>query len=116
MYIDKLDDIVNKYNNTYHRTVKMKPPNVNSSKYIDFNKENNMEHPKCKVGNHVGISKHKTIFPKNYVPNWLEELCLKITAPWTYVISDFNGEEFFGTFCEKELQKKQIKKSFELKK
>ena len=43
--IDKLDDIFNKYNNTYHRTIKMKLVAVKSSTYIDFNKENNKEGP-----------------------------------------------------------------------
>ena len=55
VYIDKLDDIVNKYNNTY-RTIKMKPVNVKPSMYIDFNKENNEERPKFKVGDNVRIS------------------------------------------------------------
>ena len=44
-YIDKLDDIVNKYNNTYS-TIKMKPVVIKSSTYIDFNKKNNKEDPK----------------------------------------------------------------------
>ena len=64
MYIDKLNEIVNKYNNTYHRTIKMKPGDVNSSSYIDFNKENNKEGPKIKVGNHVRISKYKNFLQK----------------------------------------------------
>ena len=55
MYVDKLDDIVNKYNNTYHRTIKMKPVDVKWSIYIDFNKENNKEGPKFKVGNCVRL-------------------------------------------------------------
>ena len=50
VYIDKLDDIVNKYNNTYHTTIKMKPAEVKSRTYIDFNKESNKEDPKFKVG------------------------------------------------------------------
>ena len=66
MYINKLDDIVNKYNNTYHGTIKMKPLNVNSSKYIDFHKKNNKEDPNFKVGDHVRISKYKSIFAKGY--------------------------------------------------
>ena len=49
MYIDKLDDIVNKYNNTYYSTIKMKPVDVNSNTYIDLNKENKKEDPKFKV-------------------------------------------------------------------
>ena len=44
--------------------------------YIDFNKENNKEGPKFKVGDHVRISKYKNIFPKGYVPNWSEEVFL----------------------------------------
>ena len=76
MYINKLDDIVNKCNNTYHRTIKMKPVDVKPSMYIDFNKENNKEGPKFKVGDHVRISKYKNIFPKGYVPNWSEEVFL----------------------------------------
>ena len=45
VYTDKLDDIVNKYNNRYHRTIKMKPFDVKPSIYIDFNKENNKKGP-----------------------------------------------------------------------
>ena len=64
VYVDKLDDIVNKYDNTYHRTIKMKLVDIKSSTYTDFNKENNKEGPKFKVGNHVRISKYKSIFAK----------------------------------------------------
>ena len=64
MYINELDDIVNKYNNTYHATIKMKPIDVKSSKYIDFHKKNNKEDPNFKVGYHVRISKYKSIFAK----------------------------------------------------
>ena len=71
VYIDKLDDVVNKYNKTY-KTIKMKPVDVKPSIYIDFNKENNREGPKFKVGDHVRISKYKNIFAKGYVPNWSE--------------------------------------------
>ena len=53
VYIDKLADIVNKYNNTYYRTIKLKPVDVKSSTYIDFNKENNEEDPKLEVGDHI---------------------------------------------------------------
>ena len=61
MYIDKLHDIVNKYN-TYHSTVKMKPVDVKSSTYIDFIKENNEKDPKFKIGDIVRISKYKNNF------------------------------------------------------
>ena len=69
-YIDKLDLIVNKYNNTYHRAIKMKPADVKSSTYFDFNEENDGEGTKLKVGDHKRISKYKNTFSKGNVPNW----------------------------------------------
>ena len=65
--------IVNKYNNKYHRTIKMKPVDIKSSMHFDFNKENNKEGPKFKADDHVRISKYKGIFAKGYVPDWSEE-------------------------------------------
>ena len=59
MYIDKSADIVNKYNNTYHSTIKMKLTDVKSATYIDFHKENNKKDPKFEIGDHVRISKYK---------------------------------------------------------
>ena len=109
VYTDKLDDIVNEYNNTKHRGTKMKPVDVKDNTYIKFGKEVNDNDPKFKVGHHVRISKYKNIFPKGYTPNWSEEVFvikrIKNTVPWTYVIDDLNGEEITGTFYEKELQK-----------
>ena len=65
--------------------------------------------PKFKVGDNVRISKYKNIFAKGYTPNWSEEVFvinkIKNTVPWTYAISDLNGEEITGSFYEKELQK-----------
>ena len=72
VYIDKLDDIVNKYNNTYHSTIKMKPVDVKSNTYIDSSKEINNKDPKFKIGDIVRISKYKNIFAKGYTPNWPE--------------------------------------------
>ena len=96
VYIDKLDDIVNKYNNTYLRTIKMKPVDVKSSTYIDSSKEVNDKDPKCKISDIVRISKYKNIFAKDYAPNWSEEVFVikkvKNTVPWTYVISDLKDE------------------------
>ena len=74
VYINNLDDMVNKYNNTYHKTTKMKLVDVKSSTYIDFNKEINSKHSKFKVGDNVRISKYKSIFAKGYNPNWSEEV------------------------------------------
>ena len=64
MYVNKLDDIVNKYNNTYHSTIKMKPVDVNLSTHIDSSKEVNDKDPKFKFDNVVRISKYKNIFAK----------------------------------------------------
>ena len=109
VYIDKLNDIVNEYNSTYHRTIKMKPVDVKDNTYTGFKKEVNDKDPKFKVGDHVRISQYKNIFAKGYTPNWSEEVSVikkvKNTVPWTYVINDLNGEEIIGTFYEKELQK-----------
>ena len=97
VYIDKLDDIADEYNNTYHRTIKMKPIDVKDNTYIDFEKEVNDKDPKFIVGEHVRISKDKNIFSKWYTPSWFEEVFviskIKTTAPWLYVINDLNGEE-----------------------
>ena len=68
-YIDKLDDIVNQYNNTYHRTIKIKPVDVKDNAYIKFSKDVNDEDPKFKVDDHVRISKCKNIFAKGYTQN-----------------------------------------------
>ena len=109
VYIDKLNAIVNKYNNTYHTTIKMKPIDVKDNTYINTNKEINYKDPKFKVGDYVRISKYKNIFAKGYMPSWSEEVFvvhkIKNTVPWTYVINDLNGEEITGTFYENELQK-----------
>ena len=95
VHIDKLDDRVSKYNNTYYRTIKMKPVDVKPSMFIDFNNENNKEGSKFKVGDHARISEYKNIFAKGYVPNWSEDIFViakvKSTFPWIYVISDLKG-------------------------
>ena len=106
VYIDKLDDIVDEYNNTYHTTIKMKPIDVKDNTYINIDKEINNKDPKFKVGDRVRISKYKNIFAKDYSPNWSEEVFViknvKNTVPWAY---DLNSEEITGTFYDKELQK-----------
>ena len=109
MYIDKLDEIVNQCNNTYHKAIKLEPANVKSSSHIDFGVENNDKDHKFEVGDHVRTSKYKSIFAKTYTPNWSEEEFIikkfKNTVFWTYVVSDLNDEEAFGRAYEKELQK-----------
>ena len=64
VYINKLNDIVNEYNNANHRIIKMKPVDVKDNTYIDFEKEVNDKDPKFKVGDHVKFSKYKNIFAK----------------------------------------------------
>ena len=96
VYINELDDAVDEYNNRYHRIIKMKPIDVKNNTYIDFKKVGNDKDPKFKVGDRVRISKYKTIFAKEYTPNWSEEVFVisktKNTVPWTCVIDDLNGE------------------------
>ena len=74
----------------------MKSVDVKSSTYIDGSKEINDKDPKFEIGDIVRISKFKNIFEKGYVSNWSEEVFaikkVKNTVPWTYVISDLNGE------------------------
>ena len=73
-YIGKFNDIINKYNDTYNSTIKMKPVDLKSSTYIKTNKEINDKDPKFKIGDIVRISKLKNIFVKGNVLNWSEEV------------------------------------------
>ena len=108
VYFDVLDDIVDEYNNTYHKTIKMKPVDFGDDSFAEYNEESNEKDPKFKVGDHVRISKFKKVFAKEYTPNWSEEIFIvkniKNTVPCTYVISDLNGEKIAGHFYGKELQ------------
>ena len=73
-YIDKLDDIMSEYNNTYHRTIKMKPVDVKDNTYIDSTALHSNKDLTFKVGDHVRISKYKNIFAKGCTPNWSEDV------------------------------------------
>ena len=114
VYFDVLDDIVNKYNNTVHKTIKMTPIDVTSDSYAEYNKISTKKDPKFKLGEHVRISKYKNSFAKGYTQNWSEEVFvvskIKTTFLWTYTISDQNGEPIAGSFYEQELQKTNQKK------
>ena len=109
VYFNVLDDIGNKYNNTIHRTIKMKPIDVTDDSFAEYNEESNKRNPKFKVGDYVRISTYKNIFAKGYAPNWSEEIFVikkvKNTVPWTYAINDLNNKEIIGSFYENELQK-----------
>ena len=85
--IDKLDDIVGEYNNTYHRKIRMKPVGVKDNSWIDFKKEVNNKDPKFKVGDRVRISKYKNMFAKGYTPKWSEEV---------FVIKNVKKIQFHG--------------------
>ena len=98
VFIDKLDDIINKYNNTYHRTIKIKSADVKSSTYLNSSKEVNNEDLKFKIGDIIRISKYKNIFCKRLCSKFLWLKKVKNTVPLAYVISDLKGEEVFGTF------------------
>ena len=112
VYIDVLDDIVKKYSNTVHSSMKMK--DVTDIKYVEYSEETNRKDPKFKIGDNVRISKYKNIFAKQYTPNWSEEVFVvnkvQNTVPWNYFINDLNGEKIKSSFYEKELQKTDQKK------
>ena len=111
VYYDILDDVVNKYNNTKHSTIKMKPIDAGDNKrvYID---EHNAKDSKFKVGDRVKISKFKIIFAKRYTPNWSTEIFIvdKIndTVPYTYNLKNLHDEEIIGSFYDRELQKTKL--------
>ena len=118
VYYDVLDDVVNKYNNTKHSTIKMKPIDVgdiNKRVYVDEHNEkdkkksSSSERSRFKVGDRVRISKFKNIFAKGYTPNSSKEIFIvdKINdaVPYTYNIKDLNDEEIIGSFYDRELQK-----------
>ena len=119
VYFDVLDDIGDEYNNTYHRTIKMKPIDVKRDSFSEYNEESNEKDPKFKIGDQIRILKSKNIFAKGYTPNWSEEIFVvkktKNTVPLTYVISDLNEEEIVGSLYEKELQK-TTQKQFRIEK
>ena len=109
VYFDALDDIVNKYNNTVHKTIRIKRIDVTSDSYAEYNEDFNVTKPKFKVGDHVKISKYKNFFAKACTQSWSEDIFavskIKDTVPSTYVISDLNGGKIAASFYEKQLQK-----------
>ena len=108
VYYNVLDDVVCKYNNTKHSTIKMKPIDVKNNKGLYIDKHNEKD-SRFKVGDRVRISKFKNIFAKGYTPNWSKEIFIvdKIndTVPYTYNIKDLNDEEIIGSFYDRELPK-----------
>ena len=109
VYFNVLDDVVDKYNNTVHNSIKIKPKDVTDDSFVEYVEESTKKDPKFKIGDNVRISKYKNIFAKGYTPIWSEEIFavkeVQNTLPWTYLINYLNGEEILGSFYEKELQK-----------
>ena len=118
---DVLDGIVNKYNNTVHRSIKMKPIDVKSDSYAEYDEDSNEKDPKFKIGDHVRISKYKKLFTKGYTQHWSEEVFvvskIKNIVPCTYVIGNLNDEKkkMLEVFMKKNC-KKLVKKKSEQKK
>lgn len=118
-YIDVLQDLIESYNNTYHRTIKTKPVLVSKKKenqifkniygYDRNDGDETYVNPKFAIGDKVRISKNKTVFEKGYTPNWTREIFIIhkiiIQSPPTYIIKDLNDEIIEGRFYEQELQK-----------
>ena len=113
-----LDGIVNKYNNTVRRSIKMKPIDVKSDSYAEYDEDSNEKDPKFKIGDHVRISKYKKLFTKGYTQHWSEEVFvvskIKNIVPCTYVIGNLNDEKkkMLEVFMKKNC-KKLVKKKFE---
>ena len=118
VYVVKLDGRVNKFNNTYHKIIKMKPIDVKPSIYINFNKGSNKEDPKFKVGDNVRISKFKNVFAKGYIWNWHEDFFVikfKRMCRGDMLLVILIKKKLLQQFA-KNNSKKQIKKEFRVKK
>lgn len=114
-WLDILPKLVDEYNNTWHRTIKMKPIQVNAKnerklqKTVYSNEIHMRRKPKFQVGDQVRISKYKNIFDKGYTPNWTTEIFkikkVKYTDPYTYYLEDSEEKPIVGAFYSHELLK-----------
>ena len=96
-----LDDIVDKYNNTYHQTIKIKPIDIKSSSYTEYNVDFSGKDSKFKIKNRIRVSKYKSTFSKGYSCNWSEKVfIIRKNLPWTYIIIDLNSKEIVRTFIK----------------
>ena len=89
-YFNVLNDIVDKYNTTFHGSIKMKPKDVTDNVFIKYSEESNKKDPKFKVGDNVRICKHKNIFAKGYSSNWSEEIFVVKKNKKYYSLDLFN--------------------------
>ena len=108
LYIDKLDDIVSKYNNTYHGTIKMKSVDAKTNTYVDSSKEINAKDPKFKIDDIVIISKHKNVFAKGYSLKLIRNRFLWLKKLNIYSV---NGKEIFGNYYQKRIAKSESKRA-----
>ena len=117
-WINILDDLMKKYNEKIHRTIRMRPVDVNEKnekevlnriRTTNYYKIEENRKPKFKIGDVVRISKEKHVFEKGYTPNWTTEnftiTKVRYTTPFTYNIKDYKNELINGIFYEEELQK-----------
>ena len=118
-YVDVIQLMVDRYNNSKHRSIKMTPvlasmPENQSTVYMNLyddviHDRSPRPVPKFAVGDKVRITKWRSVFSKSYVPLWTEEVfevsAIQKTTPITYKIKDMNNEQIQGTFYEQELQK-----------
>ena len=117
-YIDVLQDFVDSYNNSYHRSIKRTPDSVNSKNEDQvwltlYGKQPPKRGYAFDIDDQVRISKAKKLFDKGYLPNWSEDIFTiskRIPRnPPVYKLKEFDGEELEGTFYEQELQRVQTK-------
>lgn len=115
-WLDLLPELVDEYNHTVHRTIGMKPIDVDKAAEHRLQKtvfstkiELPSRRPKFKIGDHVRISKYKSVFEKGYTPNWTSEIFkirkVQLTDPYSYLLEDNTGNEIVGGFYETEIQK-----------
>ena len=117
-YIDVLPELVESYNNSYHRSIQRTPASVNkdNAKHVWFTlykKQPSKKGYSFQVGDEVRISKMKKTFEKGYLPNWGEEIFTIFKRiprnPTVYKLKEFDGDELEGTFYEQELQRIKTK-------
>lgn len=114
-WLDIIQELTSQYNNSRHRTIGMKPVEVNSDnvklvlKRINKSKKNLFKRAKFKIGDKVRVSKLKKVFDKGYTPNWSTEVFtitrVSQTKPYTYHLKDYQDKPIAGGFYEEELLK-----------
>ena len=123
-YIDVLEKLIKSYNSTYHRSIKMKPIQVNEENsdivrrnLFPLSKVRKDKTPPLLFGDYVRISRRKRTFQKEHAPTWTEEIfkikkILKKSTPITYIIEDLLDEEISGKFYKEQLQKVDLPLTF----